>query len=118
MRMIYIAGAYTASTLEKTLCNIEDAIHTAELVYQLGYLPVVPHYFHYWHEFHNKEYEEWMTICLSVIDHCQGIYRMPNSISKGADREVQYAQTVLHIPVFYELSKLEKYNWIDLKGLL
>lgn len=118
MRMIYIAGAYSAFNNETIMENIKLAIHAGESVYKLGYIPVIPHFFHWWDFEYPKQYEEWMTICLSVIDHCQGVYRMPNSISKGADREVQYAQTVLKIPVFYELSRLEKYNWTASKGVL
>jgi hypothetical protein len=59
---------------------------------------------HFHHFVHPHAYEDWMEQCLSWVERCDALLRLPGS-SPGADREAQHAMQK-GIPVFYSLEEL------------
>lgn len=84
--LIYIAGPYGDGAPEK----IEQAIEYAEIVYQRGGIPFVPHLFKLWQERHPKSYSEWMALDIAILLRCNGLLRIPGE-SPGGEIEVGIA---------------------------
>lgn len=103
---IYIAGPLNSSNLVST--NIHQTIKIADVLRADGFMPFVPHLDWLWElvsQHRNEEfYMEWDFAWLTK---CDAVFRMEGA-SKGADREVAYAQE-LNIPVFYDMFEL--HNW-------
>ena len=94
--LVYIAGPLSSGWLPD---NIRHAVNMAELVYQLGAVPFVPHTLGtLWEFIEPHPHEFWMELCLSYLRRCDGLVRIPGE-STGADMEVAFARE--HgIPVF------------------
>lgn len=55
------------------------------------------------------DYEYWMSYDASIIEHCDGLFRMKGE-SLGADREVRQAES-LGIPIFDDVDFVKE--WAD-----
>lgn len=99
-KLIYIAAPYTSNPEE----NVKKALEAADIVFECGYIPYVPHLSHHWHSLSPKSYEQWMEMGQAVVERCDGVLRLPGR-SPGADREVHYA-ILLGKPVYYGLEDL------------
>lgn len=98
-KMIYVAGAYTASSKELIKANVRLAIDAGEELLKAGFAPIVPHLFHYWDEVYPHGYETWMELDITLLTNCHALVRL-EGISRGADREVAIA-IERKIPVFF-----------------
>ena len=98
---VYIAGPYTNGHTES---NVEDAIAAADPLFDLGYIPFVPHLSHFWDEYYPRSYEQWMQWCCVWLSKCDAVLRLPGE-SKGADDEVALAAE-FGIPVYYSIEEL------------
>lgn len=99
---IYVAGPYTQGSESQ---NIQNAVVAADILWDKGHTPFIPHMSHFWEMVgKGKSYEDWMQWCLVWVAACGAVYRLPGE-SKGADREVLLAET-LDIPVYYTLEEV------------
>lgn len=101
-KLIYIAAPYTSNPEE----NVKKALEAADIVFEQGFIPYVPHLSHHWHSQSPKSYEQWMEMGSAVLERCDGLLRLPGE-SPGADKEVKQALE-LDMPVYYGLENLPK----------
>lgn len=101
MKRIYVAAPYTYGDV---VVNVRAAVLCGTELMELGFTPFVPHLYHLWHTITPRGYEDWMTLCLSWLETCDAVLRLPGD-SKGADREVARAGE-LGIPVFHDIRSL------------
>jgi hypothetical protein len=85
--LIYIAGPYTNGDVAR---NVRAAIGMADVIAELGGVPICPHLYHFWHLRHPHDYRFWTDLDRQVLEVCDAIYRLPGS-SEGADKEVKRA---------------------------
>lgn len=107
MPKLYIAGPYTAPTLEETEQNVLDAIDAGIEVYRRGWIPFIPHLSHYValrnaeHPLRHGirlEYEDYIAMDDVWLYACDAfLYLNP---SPGADRELLLAATRPGMPIY------------------
>ena len=100
---VFVSGPLTTGHM---LDNSKKAIDVAEMLYQAGYVPVIPHLMILWGLVHNHPWGEWMGLCLELVKGCDAVYRFPG-ISKGAEVEEKTARK-LKIPVFRNIETLKR----------
>ena len=100
---VYVSGPYSGGDVES---NVAEAIEMGQLVYNNGHIPFIPHLFHFWdqHLPHRNVYEDWMRLCMSFLETCDVLLRLPGE-SPGADREVERAKE-LGMKVYYSVKDL------------
>lgn len=92
---IYIAGPYTADTLEKIEKNVQRAIDVGIQIWKKGHFPFIPHVLH-WVDLRAKELEitmDWVDYMLwdaPWLDDCDALLLLAES--KGALIEYQRAK--------------------------
>ena len=103
-KTVYVAGPYT---LGDVAVNVHEAIHVADLLLGLGFIPYVPHLTHFWHLMSPKPWDIWIELGMPFLLKCDYVLRL-NGKSKGADIEVEAAKKA-NIPVFVTIPQLVKY---------
>lgn len=99
-RKVYIASRMTNGDGQSyAILAIRDAIILAAKLQELGYAPYCPQLTVFSESIHPLPYESWLGLDFEWIDVCDVVLRLDN-VSKGADREVDYAQK-RGIPVFF-----------------
>lgn len=101
-RYVYIAGPMTSSGDQ--IDNIRIAVEAASALFEVGFIPFVPHLCEFWNLIERFDYEKWMEYDFAIIDRFDAIYRLHGE-SKGADRECEYALK-LGKPVFRTIDAL------------
>ena len=99
---VYVAGPLTSSG--SVAANIKQASDMGFELMKWGHSPYVPHVMYIWECFSDDfagEYERWMELDFSWLSVCDALIRLPGE-SKGADREVEYANKNF-IRVFHTL---------------
>lgn len=81
--------------------NVRAGILAGDALARRGHTVFIPALTHFWHMLCPHDYEFWMEQDLRWIDVCDALYRV-NGESKGADREVAYAQS-LGKPVYHSI---------------
>ena len=110
MKLIYIAGAYTAPTRCGIAANVQRAREVADAVARLGAFPVTPHFFDSGIE-DAGDAAFWYAGTLEVMRRCDALIVAPGSDeSKGTSVEIAVMVT-LGKPVFLGLSGLKE--WIE-----
>ena len=99
---IFISGPYTKGDVA---INVQQNILAGNAVAMKGHIPFIPLLSHFWHMIEPHEYEFWMEQDRQWLRKCDGILRMPGE-SKGADKEVSFARTMLSMPVYYSLKEV------------
>lgn len=100
MKLIYIAGAYTAPTAVQRGANVQRARETAANVAALGGFPVTPHQMQLGIEDAGDE-PFWYEGTMELMRRCDAVVVAPMSAaSRGVTREVNEAHR-LGKPVFY-----------------
>lgn len=92
---VYIAGPLS---LGDSFLNVREACKAANVLMTAGCVPFVPHLNAFWHCMFPREEEDWIQWDFAWLDTCDYLVRL-RGVSKGADREVEYAQSH-NIPVF------------------
>ena len=96
-KLIYIAAPYSSNPE----MNVTKALEAADILFERGYIPVIPHLYHQWHNISPKSYDKWMEMGSAMLERCDGVLRLPGE-SPGADEEVRMAQE-LDKPVYFGL---------------
>ena len=108
-KRVYVAGPYTRPD---PCANTHQAILTADLLWDLGFVPFVPHLTHFWHTMSPKPYQAWLDYDNNWLLCCDAVLRIPGE-SSGADKETALA-VASGIPVFHSIADL--IVWRDRKA--
>jgi hypothetical protein len=112
MKLVYIAGKFTALTQAEIHRNVIAAEFAGEDVARLGAMPVIPH----------KNTENFHGLCtpqfwyegtLELMRRCDAVYLFSHhdyTVSKGVRDEIEEAKR-LGIPYFIALSDLR--HWLE-----
>lgn len=73
-------------------------------MWELGFVPMCPHWSHFQHTFRPRPYADWLAFDLEWLPCCDAVLRLPGE-SSGADGEVARA-VELGIPVFGSVAEL------------
>lgn len=99
----YLAGPIT---LPCPLLNAKHGIGVADELIERGFIPFVPHLSVLWQMCgKTKTHDQWLDYDFHWVDACDCLLRLPGE-SKGADREVEYANKIGK-PVFYSIGEME-----------
>lgn len=120
MRLIYVAGRFTATTREGVQRNIAEAVAIGLEVARVGAMPVIPHSNTSHPNFEALQpYTFWIDGTLELLRRCDGIIMVPGwEASRGACGELAEAQR-LGLAVFMTIEELEdrigrrSRPWID-----
>jgi len=102
---VYIASPYSMGDQAE---NVRKQILAADHLMTLGHIPFAPTLSHFQHMVRPRPYEDWMKCCLSWVEMCDIVLRLPG-YSPGADREVAHAEKN-GIPVVFSLETLVMYS--------
>ena len=97
MKLIYCAGAYTATTITGVIDNVTAAEEAGKEVLLAGFVPVIPHgitrYWDFDPRFKQKKHDWWLTqFCYPLLKGCHGIYLYSGwEKSKGAIMERDFS---------------------------
>jgi hypothetical protein len=107
VKRIYVAGPFSAPTLEGVAENTRVAFRHGQAIDDLGANAFVPHLFKLWDEHHPADYERWMKKCFAELDRSDALFLI--APSPGANREVDRAHMVLGIPVLSTMSEVHEF---------
>lgn len=112
MKLIYIAGAFSAPTDEARAANIAAAERAGERVMALGVSVFVPHLA--WGGYYGRVPERnVMAMCLDMIGRCQAVFVFDDQhyqTSRGTHQEAMHAHAI-GVPVFADFARLR--TWLD-----
>lgn len=111
MKVIYVAGKYTAPTIEGVIDNVAKAEEAGKEVLAAGHVPLIPHCISaHWDidsRFTHFEHGDWLNkFCYPLLKKCDGIYLYDGwEESKGAQMEYEVAK--LHgIPIYFSVEDI------------
>ncbi len=109
--VVYVSGPLTCggkNAKEIVHRNVTEAVKLGDLLWDKGYLPIVPHITEAWQAITPKKWEWWMRYDAHQIARCcDALYRFGGP-SEGADLEVELAHR-FQIPVFVTLGELDQH---------
>jgi len=91
--VVYVAGPLSNGGTcdnDEIERNIKNTCHTASMLLEMGFSPIVPHLTHYWHLLYPNDYEKWLELGVDIMLRCDCVFRMDGE-SAGADVEVDAA---------------------------
>jgi hypothetical protein len=105
---IYIAGPYSAPTLEEKIANTNKAIMAGIQVFLKGHYPYIPHLTHYVDLFAHErgiplKWEDYMDWDFTWLELCDALLFLGDS--RGARLELEYAKE-LGKYVFYRIDEI------------
>jgi hypothetical protein len=120
--LVYIAGPYTAPTVEAVKLNVSAARHLGRLVIDKGWFPLIPHANTYrFEELVDRPPEFWLKGTLHLMAKCNAVIMTEGwKKSKGATGELERARE-LGITVYYsveglpEITEFNEKHYKDLK---
>lgn len=101
-KLVYVAGPLEGGETAK---NVHNAIKAGHFVMDIGHVPYVPHLDVIMTMQRPRKYEEWIAADFVIITRCDVLWRTPG-VSPGADREVEFAESI-GVPVVYTDDELE-----------
>ncbi len=109
MKIIYVAGPYSAPTREDIQANIFRARVAAEKIATIGAVPLTPH-LNTAHMDHLRDRAWWLEATLALMHVCDAVYLLygwqDSEGARGEEREARQAG----IPCFESLEQLE--GWV------
>lgn len=111
--LTYIAGPYSAPTVEGIAANVAAALDVLHHLLDAGIPAICPHLSHYAEQQRARDYEDWMALDFELVRRCDVVLRLHGE-SPGADREVGVARWH-NIPV---VCLPERIRWADLGGIV
>ena len=113
--LVYVAGPYSAPTINEIDENVRKAIKMGEQITKVeNCIPFVPHLFHWWEKLHPHPYEFWLDLDLKMLEKCDILFRIEGE-SKGADAELEFARAN-NIPYVYSIEELNELVCIMMDG--
>ena len=110
IRLVYVAGPYSATNAYAVQHNINKAWEMGCHVADLGAFPVIPHT-NTMHMDGIQPYKFWAEGTMQLMTHCDAVLILDGYIdSRGTKAEIKEAER-LKIPIFYNLEDLEL--WLD-----
>lgn len=92
---VYVAGPISdhgnVKDPEAILKNVNRAILAADVLFDAGFIPFVPHLSYYWNERHPKIIEEWMAYDFHWLNQCHVLFALSGQ-SRGTLEEVIFAK--------------------------
>lgn len=85
---VYVAGPYSHGD---QVINTRKVLKIAEELWDLGYMPIVPHLYMLWHITNPQPYGRWLDMGLHLLSRCDRLLRVPGP-SPGADKEIEWAR--------------------------
>lgn len=82
--VIYVSGPLSTGD---PILNTRKAVKEAEVIIEMGGIPIVPHTTIAWHMISPHEWQYWIDYDLELLNVCDALYRIPGE-SKGAELEV------------------------------
>lgn len=125
-RRIYVAGPYTAATLEEIEENVERAIDAGIALIRKRHFPFIPHLSHYVEMRAMKTaiigdaeggaipYETWLRQDRVWLEFCDGLLLLAHS--PGADRELEVAGS-LGLPIWTDVKSVPSAELEGNRGL-
>lgn len=109
MKLIYVAGPYSAATLEERQLNISAAKHVGKLVARLGYMPVIPHCNTAGFELITPDItgQFWLDGTKELMLRCDGVVLFDGWQQSAGTLIEKDAADKAGIPVFYSLYGLK-----------
>lgn len=102
-KRVFLAGPVTGSGTYPD--NLHLAISTAQVLYDKGFHPFVPHLYFLWEmQRGGTDQEQFVELCRAFLPTCGAVLRLPGE-SPGADAEMELAKS-LGIPTFTDPNKL------------
>jgi len=86
---VYLASSYTTGDTES---NVLTQIETTTYLQDRGFVVFWPCSSHFLHKHHPRDYEYWMEIDFAWVRRLDGVIRLTDTPSPGADREVALAR--------------------------
>jgi len=108
---IYVSGPYTSNPDE----NTAEAIRIGNELWELGFVPFIPHLTHFWHKQIPRPYDDWLAMDLKWLTKCDAVFRLPGE-SSGADMECVFARK-LGLLVFHDVDSLTRFDWVQHKRI-
>lgn len=102
---VYVAGPYTKPD---PCANTNRAVAVGHELWELGFVPFVPHLSHFWHTMIPRPYQDWLDYDLVWLAECDAVLRLPGE-SSGAEVEVRAANEQ-GIPVFTSIEELKLWS--------
>ena len=109
MKVIYIAGKYTAPNQKTKKKNIKNAEEAAKAVWKRGMAAICPH-------LNTKNWdnlldtEEFLEGFFSIVKKCDAVLMLNGwKDSTGAEAE-HWLATTYNVPVFYSVNELDSWN--------
>ena len=109
---IYVAGPYSAPTLEERITNANSAIDAGLALMEKGHSPFIPHLSHYADERaldtqgSRRTWADWMKLDLDFLEQCEGLLFLAPSF--GANIELRRAREMGKL-VFYSLEDVPRH---------
>jgi hypothetical protein len=105
MKLVYIAGPYSARTQIEVEQNVATAITAGNKIAEAGFAVFIPHLYQYWEKWYHHDYKFWIEQDLEMLSRCDVVVRLDGH-SLGADKEVKNALIIHNIPVYFGVQEL------------
>jgi hypothetical protein len=99
---VYVAGPYT---IGEQFDNVRIAIIAGNELYNMGFVPFIPHLNSLWNLVSPRHYQDWLAYDREWLDVCDIVLRLPGP-SCGAQCEVERAREQGK-PVFHSIEDLK-----------
>ena len=100
--LIYIASPYSIGNKSH---NVGNSMIAGNEILEKRHFPHLPLLNHYWDNIYPKPESVWYEMDRVILPRCDAVLRL-EGISKGADAEVELAQS-LGIPVYFDIDEIK-----------
>lgn len=120
MKLVYVAGKYSAPTREEVQANIDKADEVAKQLMLRGYVPVIPHKITaFWdldERFSSMNHADWIEkYCIPLQDACSAIAMVPGwRDSFGATQEHEHALEVGQEVIYIDEMPPKRENFTEI----
>lgn len=97
---VFVSGPYSNNIEE----NLNNVIEVSNKLIDMGFVPVIPHFYHYIEVKHEKPYDVWLNCALGLLERSDIYFRLPGE-SPGADKEEAFADE-LDMVKYYSIDDL------------
>ena len=109
---IYVAGPYTAQTIDERRENVNRAIDVAIHIFKKGHFPYIPHLTHFVDERAKEigidlQWDDYIAWDLAWLELCDALLMLGSS--KGADMELEHAKK-LGLRIFSSVEEITNEN--------